>query len=185
MALFIVIWSIWFISEILINRLFRSRSRDMKGADRGSLIIVWVTIVIANSVGVLFSIYNFLPISNMIFIRFAGLFLIVAGLILRFLAIYSLGRFFTVDITIREKHLLKKDGLYSVIRHPSYSGFLLSFLGFGFSLNDWISLVVVVIPVFFALNYRIRLEEETLTRQFGKEYKDYKKKTYQLIPWIY
>jgi protein-S-isoprenylcysteine O-methyltransferase Ste14 len=157
----------------------------MKGVDKNSLRIIWITIGIANLAAILFSRIHFLPIDKTPVISYIGLFLIVTGMIIRFTAIYTLGRFFTVDLTIKENHKIKMDGLYKIIRHPSYTGSLMSFLGFGLSLNDWISLVVIFVPVFIAFIYRIRLEEKMLTINFGSDYSDYMKKTYRLIPWIY
>ena len=93
--------------------------------------------------------------------------------------------FFTVDVTIRDDHKIKKDGLYRLIRHPSYSGSILSFIGFGISLNNWISLFIISLPVIFAMIHRIKVEEKLLVARFGKEYVDYMRKTFRLIPWIY
>jgi protein-S-isoprenylcysteine O-methyltransferase Ste14 len=61
----------------------------------------------------------------------------------------------------------------------------LSFLGYGLSLNDWISLFVIVLPITLAFLYRIRIEEKLLVQQFGEDYSGYMKKTYRLIPGIY
>src|SRR5690606_35430450 len=107
------------------------------------------------------------------------------GMILRFTAIASLGRFFTVDVAIREGHTIKQDGLYKYIRHPAYTGSLLSFLGFGISLNNWISLLVVMVPMTAAFLYRIRLEEDMLTTEFGEAYEAYKRRNYRLVPGAY
>ena len=60
----------------------------------------------------------------------AGVVLFVAGLLLRWWAIIVLGRFFTVDVSIAEGHELIESGPYRFIRHPSYTGALLAFLGF-------------------------------------------------------
>jgi protein-S-isoprenylcysteine O-methyltransferase Ste14 len=177
MFIFIIIWSAWFLSEIILNKIFRSGRDDRKGADKGSIRIIWITIGLANLSGILFS--------KTIFVPYIGLLLIITGMIIRFIAIYSLGRFFTVDLTIKDNHKIKKDGLYRLLRHPSYSGSLLSFLGYGLSLNDWISLIVIFIPVTIAFLYRIRIEEKLLTDQFGNDYIDYMKKTNCLIPFIY
>jgi protein-S-isoprenylcysteine O-methyltransferase Ste14 len=117
--------------------------------------------------------------------EYVGLIVIVVGIIIRFIAINSLGKFFTVDVTIRKYHHLKKDGFYKFVRHPSYSGSILSFVGFGLSLNNWISLFVATIAVFTAFMKRIRVEESVLQNQFGEEYEQYAKKTYRLIPWIF
>jgi protein-S-isoprenylcysteine O-methyltransferase Ste14 len=185
MFIFIIIWSAWFLSEIILNKIFRSGRDDRKGADKGSIRIIWITIGLANLSGILFKILHFLPVSKTIFVPYIGLLLIITGMIIRFIAIYSLGRFFTVDLTIKDNHKIKKDGLYRLLRHPSYSGSLLSFLGYGLSLNDWISLMVIFIPVTIAFLYRIRIEEKLLTDQFGNDYIDYMKKTNCLIPFIY
>lgn len=185
MTVFAIIWSIWFISEILLNRLFRSKNDDTQNLDMGSLRIIWITIGFANSLGILSAIVIDLQISNFILIPYLGLFLIASGIILRFISIIALGKFFTVDVTIRKDHKIKKDGIYRLIRHPSYTGSLVSFLGFGLSLNNLLSLVIIFIPVFFAMLHRIKIEERFLVDQFGMEYTDYMKKTCRLIPWIY
>ena len=168
-----------------MNRLLRSGQYDKKGQDKGSLGVVWITVAIAITSGVFCSInFNF-PIGRLLIIPYIGLILIVIGMIIRFIAVWSLGRLFTVDVTIRENHVIKQDGLYKIIRHPSYSGMLLSFIGFGISLNNWISLLIITILVTIALLYRIRIEERLLINQFGSEYTEYMKRTYLLIPFIY
>ena len=185
MTIFIIIWSIWFVSEVLLNRLLRSDDHDKKGQDKGSIRIIWITIGIANSLGIIFSIFFKIPISNLLIVPYFGLLLIIVGMILRFIAIWSLGRLFTVDVTIRDNHNIKKDGIYRIIRHPSYSGSLLSFIGFGVSLNNWISLLIISILITIAMLNRIKIEERLLKGQFGLDYLDYMKRTYRLIPWLY
>ncbi|MCD6201184.1 MAG: isoprenylcysteine carboxylmethyltransferase family protein [Bacteroidales bacterium] len=183
--MFIVIWSLWFLSEIFLNRLLRSGKQGRENQDKGSLRIIWITIAAANTLGVLFAVYFPFPMSHSLTLPLNGLAIIVCGMIIRFASVWSLGRYFTVDVTIRNNHKLKTDGIYKRVRHPSYTGSILSFIGFGISLNNWISLGVVAILVIFTMLYRIRIEEQLLTKQFGKEYLDYKKKTNRLIPLFY
>lgn len=52
-------------------------------------------------------------------LQYTGLLLIIGGMTLRFIAIWSLGKFFTVDVNIQENHKLIKKGVYKVIRHPA------------------------------------------------------------------
>ncbi|MFZ4464869.1 MAG: methyltransferase family protein, partial [Bacteroidales bacterium] len=66
-----------------------------------------------------------------------------------------------------------QSGLYKFLRHPSYTGSLISFLGFGLSLNNWLSLFIVFLPVLFSIIHRINIEEKLLTERFGKQYSDY------------
>ncbi len=185
MVISIIIWSAWFLSEILLTRLLRSGVSDLKNQDKGSIRIIWITIGIANTAGILASLYLKAPISASWVITYIGLSVIVLGMLIRFFSIRSLGRFFTVDVTIRKDHKLKTDGIYQVVRHPSYTGSLLSFIGFGISINNWISVIVITILVAMAMLYRISIEEKLLMKQFGAEYSDYRKKTCRLIPWIY
>jgi protein-S-isoprenylcysteine O-methyltransferase Ste14 len=118
-------------------------------------------------------------------IGYLGLLTIVSGMILRFFSIRTLGKFFTVNLGTESDHKLVKKGLYSYIRHPSYTGSLMSFLGMGLSLNNWYSLFVIFIPVFVTFMYRINVEEKLLLDQFGTEYQEYTDHTKRLIPFIY
>jgi len=183
--IFISIWSIWFLSEILLNVLFRSGKKDKKGQDKGSIRFLWICVGIGNFLGVIFFIFSKFPISNLLMVRYLGLLLILVGMTLRFGAILSLGRLFTVDVTIRENHSIKKDGAYRIVRHPMYFAMLLSFVGFGISLNNWVSLFFITFLILIALLNRIRIEEKLLIKQFGLEYLEYKKRTYRLIPFVY
>jgi protein-S-isoprenylcysteine O-methyltransferase Ste14 len=185
MTLFITIWSVWCISEILLNRLFLSGNRGGSNQDKGSLLIIWIAIAFAISLGVGCSIFIKFPIGHIPFIPYLGLLIIIAGMVFRFIAILTLGKMFTVNVTINDNHKIKTDGLYSIIRHPSYSGSILSFIGFGISLNNWISLIIITILILSAMLYRIKIEEKLLIDHFGSDYLEYSKKTYRLIPWIY
>lgn len=183
--IFIITWSIWFLSEILLNRFIRSGNDDKKEQDKDSIRNIWIAISVSVSLGIISSFFFKIPISNQLIVPQLGLFLIIAGMIFRFISIWSLGRFFTVDVTIRLNHKLKKDGLYSLIRHPSYAGSVLSFIGFGLSLNNWISLIIIIISIICAMLNRIKIEEKVLIDHFGSKYTEYMKNTYRLIPWIY
>jgi protein-S-isoprenylcysteine O-methyltransferase Ste14 len=183
--IFVIIWISWFLSEILLNRFFRSKRKNAGNPDKHSLGWIWITIGVGNTLGILSAIYLRFPISGTNMVSYGGLLFIVAGMAIRFLAIRTLGKFFTVDLSIRGKHKLVDTGLYKTIRHPSYTGSLISFLGFGFSLNNWISLVVIFLPVLTAMLYRISIEEKLLLAQPDLGYETYIKKTKRLIPGIY
>ena len=83
---------------------------------------------------------------------------------------------FTVNVVISATHTLKTSGLYKVVRHPSYLGLLLIIIGLGISLDSLLSVVVMIVPSFIALNYRISIEEQALVEEFGQQYTDYKKR---------
>jgi protein-S-isoprenylcysteine O-methyltransferase Ste14 len=149
-------------------------------------VVVWVTIALSVWAGVSLGMQatgRILPHSATG--STAGLALIVAGLVLRWIAILSLGRQFTVDVAITQGHRLVHTGIYKVLRHPSYTGSLISFFGLGLTFSNYLSMMVIFIPICAAFLYRIHVEEKTLIAAFGDEYRAYSASTKRLIPWIY
>ncbi len=184
--LFSTICIIWLLSEILLNRLLRIKSEDKQNADANSLGMIWMVIVISVT-GAVFIAQRFFQFAitanpNIVYIGEA---IIVIGIILRLWVIRTMGKLFTVQVTIKVDHHLKTDGFYKIIRHPSYAASLLSFIGFGLALDNWISLFLVFILVLMAFVRRIQIEEKVLIRQFGEAYLNYSQKTKRLIPFIY
>ena len=185
MWLFYIVWFIWVGSEIVLNVFTRSKNFKSRQYDGGTLKQIWITITLSVILAVFVSKSYYFPISKTIPIAFIGLIIIILGLILRFVSILSLGKSFTVDVSVSDEQKIKKDGLYKYVRHPSYLGALLSFLGLGLSINNWISLFLIIIPVTIAFIKRMDKEEATLRSHFGKEYQDYIKKTKHIVPYIY
>jgi protein-S-isoprenylcysteine O-methyltransferase Ste14 len=176
---------IWITSEIVLNRWLRSSQSDKTRADKQSLRIIWITIMIAMPLGHFLSVQTNWPISTSPVVPEMGLALIVAGMLFRFTAIYTLGRYFTVDVAIRTDHKIVKSGVYRYLRHPSYLGLLISFFGNALAFNSWMAVLVGFLPVLTVFLYRIKIEEELLISNFGQEYVDYKKGTWRLLPFIY
>jgi protein-S-isoprenylcysteine O-methyltransferase Ste14 len=185
MTPFIIIWSVWLISEIIINRLFRADTRNKKDLDRNSVKIIWRIIGTANIMAICFVVFTKIQISRSILLPYLGLVVIIAGMIIRFTAVVSLGKLFTVNVNISENHRIVQHGIYRFIRHPSYLGAIISFAGFGLSLNNWLSLIIILILIPGVMIYRIKIEEKVLVEQFGDEYLQYMKTTYRLVPWLW
>jgi protein-S-isoprenylcysteine O-methyltransferase Ste14 len=118
-------------------------------------------------------------------VGWAGLALLVAGVAVRWLAVYTLGKFFTGTVLIREDHRLLRTGIYKHVRHPAYTGALLAHLGLGLSFTNWFSLGFGVLPYAAAAAYRIRVEERALREAFGDVYETYARVTKRLIPKVF
>lgn len=114
-----------------------------------------------------------------------GSVLTITGLIIRVSAIMTLKQQFTYTVTKIENHELIEDGLYKSIRHPGYLGQLIIFLGISTALSNWLSIVLMIVPVFIGYSYRITVEEKFMIKQMGQTYLDYRKRTKRLIPLIY
>ncbi len=118
-------------------------------------------------------------------LRTAGLVFLILGLVIRWLAILTLGTTFSTNVAIHAGQTLRTTGPYRWVRHPSYTGMLIIFAATGLYERNWISLAVVVILPTAALFYRIHVEEMALTEAFGQQYLEYSKVTKRLLPGIY
>jgi protein-S-isoprenylcysteine O-methyltransferase Ste14 len=177
-----IVCVVWVASELLVMVLKHARGNASR-RDRGSLALLWGGITIAVFVGSMVKRYPPTRMGGALF--WVGLALIVTGITIRAVAIATLWRYFTVDVSIREGHELVDRGLYGVIRHPAYTGSLLSFLGLGFAFGNWLSVAIIAATTIAGFSYRISVEETALIEHFGDRYRDYMRRSKRLIPGIY
>lgn len=112
-----------------------------------------------------------------------GFALALAGVAFRWHAIITLGRFFTMRVETTPDQQVVESGPYGLIRHPSYTGALVTVLGVLLMSTNWATLVcfVIVIPGFA---YRISVEERALSNGIGQPYRDYMRRTKRLVPYV-
>jgi protein-S-isoprenylcysteine O-methyltransferase Ste14 len=181
-----VVYWVWVASEVVIGIATRTKHSSGKVHDRGSLILLWT--VIFSSLTAAIWISETTP-SNMFGgihpLKTIGLVVLIIALIIRWSAIYTLGKSFSSNVAILDSQTLYRSGLYRLVRHPSYLGLLLAFVAVGIHSRNWLSFVLTTVPTTAALLYRIRVEESALTQAFGKEYIDYSKVTKRLVPGLY
>jgi protein-S-isoprenylcysteine O-methyltransferase Ste14 len=176
---------LFLISEILLVLTKHSvRKSVARQKDRGSLIFMWTAICAGLTFGFINARYTSWNMADY-FIAAVGIIMIIAGFAIRWTAIIQLKRAFTVDVAINSAHELKTNGLYKIIRHPSYLGLLLIMTGEAISMASLISFAVVFLPVCIAVIYRIHVEEQLLKEAFGEKYSIYKLNTKIIIPFIY
>ena len=157
-----------------------------QGLDRASLGVIWITLflsIIAGSAVERTGVGDWRQHRNVL-LAIATL-LVVVGATIRLFAILTLKKFFTVRVTIRNDHRLIQHGLYAYIRHPSYLGALLGFLGVGLGMCNGFSLLIVFVPILGAFLYRIHVEERALQERFGEDYTAYCRSTKRLLPLLY
>ncbi len=177
---------IFFVSEFALAMIKRSRhTSGITGADRGSIFLLWVVITLAITAAYFLSGYlpGRLPFPPA-WLQATAMTLLVSGLAFRWWAVITLGKFFTVDVATHADHALVDTGPYRLVRHPSYTGLLLAFLGFGLSLGNVFSVLVMMTPIVITLSYRICVEEQALRQALGPKYDAYCVKTKRLIPGI-
>ena len=117
-------------------------------------------------------------------LRWTGAALMLTGNIFFLLAYLHLGRQWSPELEIQPGHQLIICGIYRVIRHPMYTGFLIFGLGLVFLSANLFG--CVYLPAVAAMIFtRLPSEEQLLTEEFGEEYLEYMRSTSALIPGIF
>jgi protein-S-isoprenylcysteine O-methyltransferase Ste14 len=179
------------ISEILINvskRGDKSTASLRKGKISNSLIMIvgLSSIVVGIIIGFTAKFMNIRWLfSPDYLISSLGLLLIVIGVVIRWSAIRTLDKYFTIDVSILNDHKLIRSGLFKFVRHPSYLGLLISVLGLGVTMVNWLSTIVMLVPHVVVILLRINEEERALEERFGDDYRAYGHETKRLIPLVY
>ena len=114
-----------------------------------------------------------------------GIALMLTGFAFRHYAIHVLGRFFTHTVATRPGQHVVDTGPYRLIRHPSYSGSLLTFAGLGLTMGNWASIVLLLLGAGIGFAYRVHVEEQALCTDLGQAYRDYMQRTRRFVPYVW
>jgi protein-S-isoprenylcysteine O-methyltransferase Ste14 len=117
-------------------------------------------------------------------IRWLGVALFAIGGALRIWPVFVLKNRFSGLVAIQPGHTLVTDGIYGVIRHPSYLGLLINSLGWALAFRSGAGMLLTA-ALLLTLLGRIRAEEKLLEDQFGDEYRSYRARTSRLIPGLF
>jgi protein-S-isoprenylcysteine O-methyltransferase Ste14 len=115
----------------------------------------------------------------------AGLILMSAGIAIRQWAVAVLGRYFTIDVRVHRDQVVVARGPYRWVRHPSYTGLILTFVGIGFALGNWAALAVLAVVPTAGLVLRIRVEERALLHGLGEPYRRFAASRPRLFPGLW
>jgi protein-S-isoprenylcysteine O-methyltransferase len=180
---FVILCALYWLSESVIAARMRAGRQD-RADDRGSLRLLAIVFPLSWWIGIAAIWVSQASIGGRALFR-AGLIVMVAGQLLRWWSVATLGRLFTVNVAIREGHQLIDSGPYRFVRHPAYTAILLVYLGAGLCLCNILSLIAMTVPVIAALLNRMRVEEDVLRTGLGKPYREYMARTRRLIPGLY
>src|SRR4030042_1122460 len=124
-----------------------------------------------------------LPLSiqlpSLAFIQILGLAMTGMGYSLFIWSVIARGRYAT-SWEMRGGHKLVTWGPYRYVRHPSYLGYFLMFLGFILLWPNIITLIpLAAIPGYTRVTFQ---EEKLLEQRFGDEYREYQRRTGRFVP---
>jgi protein-S-isoprenylcysteine O-methyltransferase Ste14 len=171
--------------ELFMNMKQNRNKTSNKTSDKGSLRLLYVLITIGYVLSFSIGSTKTGRIHHWNIFFAIGTFLIVLGVFIRIKAILTLDKYFTYSVSNVDNHKLIETGLYKNIRHPGYLGQLMIFTGISITLSNWLSIVLMIVPVLIGYLYRIKVEENFLVNQMGETYVNYQNRTNKLIPSIY
>jgi len=169
--------------ETYASRLRRSEARTR---DAGSLYVIGA--LIAVSYWAAFSLWAYRrPPGPLLgeWALWAGAAVALAGMALRVWSVRTLGRYFTYVVKVTDDQPVVENGPYRLLRHPSYSGALLTAIGIGVSLRFVLAPVILGLVQLVAYAIRIGVEERALAEGIGEPYRAYMRRTKRLVPFVW
>ena len=116
---------------------------------------------------------------------YPGLAVVLIGAGFSIWAELTLGRFLYWQVQVLPDHTIIDKGPYRLIRHPMYTGQIVSFIGLGLAMQSWAAILVILVASGIRYGIRIRVEERLLVSKLGNNYVQYMKTTKRLIPFIF
>lgn len=181
---FVAMMVIWACAELALVVWMRASAASDTHRDRGTLrmVLVAITCALGGGAWLSFSGIGAWPAAWVPTLRWIGAAGVAVGLAIRWTAILTLRRYFTITVAIRADHKLVDWGLYRYVRHPSYSGAIISLCGLGLGSGGWLAGVVVILPIVWAVFRRIHAEELALGDGLGADYLTWRANTPRLVP---
>jgi protein-S-isoprenylcysteine O-methyltransferase Ste14 len=153
---FYVVFGVFLVLETRV-RLRSVLNRHGSRSDRSSLAVVYGSVVVGMLGG--FALAGDVHAAAICAGRWpvfvVGLFLMGAGIAIRQWAVALLGQFFTTDVRVHPGQSVVEKGPYQWVRHPSYTGMLITIVGIGLALGNWAALATLVVLPTIGLVYRL------------------------------
>lgn len=175
---------LWLLEFILL----RPKSKGQKTSEKTSFLYILCSVLTVVILNIVSGFFPFLRISYVVLhepLMIFSLILYTIGLLLRYVSILYLGKYFTRDVSIESKHELISSGPYTLLRHPLYVGLFLLTTSVPLFFGHMYVYVLTIILMSTVLNQRMKLEEALLTEHFKESYTTWKSKRYRFIPFIY
>jgi protein-S-isoprenylcysteine O-methyltransferase Ste14 len=108
---------------------------------------------------------------------------VLTGIAITVWARITLGQNWSAEVTFKQDHELIRSGPYALARHPIYTGLLLMALGTAIDYGRAAGFALFL-AVCASLWWKVRLEEQIMSRHFSSEYSDYKQHVRAIIPFV-
>ena len=183
-------WFFWTVFLATYSQEFtvvaRSKPATGEKTDRGSLAFIMLASWLAFPAAFMVASWSRFALLHHRVVWFAlGLVILLAGSMLRRYCFRTLGRYFTGNVRVEPDQPVIEEGLYRFVRHPSYSGGMLMYLGTGLALTNWLSTLILAGMGAITYAYRVRVEEQALGSSIGQPYVEYTRRTKRFVPFVF
>lgn len=185
----ILFWAAYvatFFPEWKIVKNARESAKSADSKDQGSIMFLltvqWIALFIAFSIAFVRA-WSF-PERAQLPLFVAGILTMGLGSVLRRYCWRTLGKYFTGDVQAQRDQPVIRSGPYKWVRHPSYTGGMMMFIGIGLALESWASLALLTAATIAAYGYRVVVEERVLLETIGEPYGRYMKERKRFIPYV-
>lgn len=185
--LFAIIWLVYFAARYYFQRRIK-RTLEYTCIDKRREKLFFSLFALAFILLPLYSVtswFDFYHISLPLSLRWSGVVIALAGVMLFCWAHQILGNNWTAVLARSNEHELVRSGPYRVIRHPMYLAFFTIGIGFGLISENYLIAALYVIPLTAMYSARVKREETMLIEKFGDSYREYMKKTGRVFPRIW
>jgi len=178
---------LWIAFEIWLVVRDKAQGKGKTAKDRGTRYYNFIAITVGLALAGILSSKSafFFPWGRSYTVFWIGYVIMTLSLAFRAWAVVTLGTSFRTTVETHENQKIVRKGPYSLLRHPSYTGLLLTCVGFGVAVQNWLSFLLAVALPLAALRYRIHVEEKELIFALGWDYQNYQRETKRLIPWVW
>ncbi len=168
---------------LLLTARNNQKGEKKSGEDRGSMLLIIVGFWLSVLLNPLY--IRLFPVVLPVPVFWLGLAAAVSGMILRLYSVWTLRKFFSMAVRVGSKQKIVQDGPYRLIRHPAYTGSILTLLGISLAFRSVLGVPATLLIAAAVYGYRIRTEEKALEKSFGAVYRDYEQHTWRLVPHVW
>lgn len=158
-VVFYAAFAIWLAFTFLIEPVI-TRNTARKTAktreDKGSGLLIYLSVFASIIVAFQFAGANIMPLPELVFI--VGICLMMLGIFVREWAVTTLRGFFLFTVGVRQDHKVIENGPYRLVRHPAYSGSILTMVGLGLATQSAVAVLILAVVCGIVYGYRIHVE---------------------------
>jgi len=183
LSVFFAVACLLALREVVARRLWRPDTDTP--IERGSFGVLWASTTVGTVLAFGLSFTGVGTLGAPVLAFWLGIAVMLSGFAIRLASMLALGEQFSHEVAIKSDHTVVEWGPYRYVRHPSYTGAVVTYLGIGVVTGNALSVVAALGGALAGFGYRITVEERALRDELA-DYEAYVERTpYRLVPGVW